>query len=127
MTYKLPKNRQVYFEKVWALVRQIPAGKVATYGQLAQMIPSISDMSPEDYKAFSPRWVGDAMAICPDDVPWHRVTNSQGKISRKAGAYEQQSLLQKEGLVFTSDKLDLKQYQWKNSVDTNEPIQATLF
>ncbi|MBX2868688.1 MAG: MGMT family protein, partial [Acidiferrobacterales bacterium] len=52
-------NRQSYFEQVWDLARQIPFGKVATYGQLAQMLSSPPDISPEDYKTFGPRWVGD--------------------------------------------------------------------
>ena len=127
MNYVYPPNRKTYFEQVWVLARQIPNGKVATYGQLAQLIPSPSDVSPDDYKAYSPRWVGDAMAACPDDVPWHRVINSQGKISQKTNADEQQRLLQKEGLVFTKDKLDLKTCQWGNSESKDEPIQASLF
>jgi len=127
MNYVYPPNRQAYFEQVWNLARQIPYGKVATYGQLAQMIPSPSDINAEDYKAYSPRWVGDAMAACPDDVPWQRVLNSQGKISRKTNADEQQRLLEQEGLVFVKDKLDLKACQWGNPEPKGEPIQATLF
>ncbi len=127
MIYLSPTNRQAYFEQVWGLVRQIPDGKVATYGQLAQMLPSHQDISPEDYKAFSPRWVGDAMATCPDDVPWHRVINSQGKISRKTNGEEQRLLLLKEGLVFIAGKLDLRKFQWGNPEPKNEPTQATLF
>jgi len=123
-TDKLTLNK---FEQVWNLARQIPYGKVATYGQLAQMIPSPPDISAEDYKAYSPRWVGDAMAACPDDVPWQRVLNSQGKISRKTNADEQQRLLEQEGLVFVKDKLDLKACQWGNPEPKDEPIQATLF
>nr|MBX2868072.1 MGMT family protein [Acidiferrobacterales bacterium] len=53
---------------------------------------------------FGPRWVGDAMAACPDDIPWQRVVNSQGKISRKTNADEQQRLLQQEGHMFIQVK-----------------------
>jgi len=124
MNFTQPPNRQDYFEKVWRLVRKTPIGKVATYGQLSQMITAPQDISPEDYKAYSPRWVGDAMAACPDDVPWQRVINSQGKISGKSNAEKQRALLQQEGLVFVKDKLDLKTCQWGSP---DQPEQTTLF
>ena len=127
MSYPQPTDRQAYFEQVWGLARQIPSGKVVTYGQLAQMLPSPQDISPEDYKVCSPRWVGDAMAACPNDVPWHRVVNSQGKISRKSNAEEQRHQLEQEGLVFVKGKLDLKSCQWGNPKSEGKPKQATLF
>ena len=80
MRYSSPPNQQAYYEQVWQLVRQIPRGKVASYGQIALMIPPPMGVDFDSYKAFSPRWVGGAMAACPDDVPWQRVINSQGKI-----------------------------------------------
>ena len=76
MRYSSPPNQQAYYEQVWTLVRQIPRGKVAAYGQIALMIPPPMGLDFEAYKAFSPRWVGGAMAACPDDVPWQRVINS---------------------------------------------------
>ena len=127
MNYTQPPNRQAYFEQVWSLVRKIPNGKVTTYGQLAQMIISPQDISPEDYKAYSPRWVGDAMAACPNDVPWQRVINSQGKISGKSNAEKQRTLLEQEGLVFVKDKLDLKTCQWGRPELKDQPAQTTLF
>ena len=66
------------------LVRQVPSGKVVTYGQIAQMLPPPEEMDFETYQALSPRWVGSAMAACPDDVPWQRVINAQGKISDRS-------------------------------------------
>ena len=60
-------------------------------------------------KAFGPRWVGGAMAACPDDVPWQRVINSQGRISERPGAEKQRMLLEGEGIVFVKDKVDLKE------------------
>ncbi|MDO9349360.1 MAG: MGMT family protein [Anaerolineales bacterium] len=71
---------------VWDIVRQIPAGKVATYGQIAALIPPPGGMPLPDYLAFEARWVGGAMAACPPDVPWQRVINAQGKISLRPGA-----------------------------------------
>ncbi len=44
------------------MVRQAPRGKVATYGQIAQMIPPLAEIDLETYQAFSSRWVGSAMA-----------------------------------------------------------------
>ena len=51
---------------------------MVTYGQIAQMLPPPEEMDFETYQALSPRWVGSAMAACPDDVPWQRVINAQG-------------------------------------------------
>jgi len=130
MRFSSPPNQQAYYEQVWQLVRQIPPGKVATYGQIALMIPPPMGVDFDGYKAFSPRWVGGAMAACPDDVPWQRVINSQGKISERAGGAEKQRiLLEEEGIVFVKDKVDLKKYGWSglNEEDNVEPHQPSLF
>jgi methylated-DNA-protein-cysteine methyltransferase-like protein len=103
MNYLPPPNKQIFYEQIWDLARQIPLGKVATYGQLGQMLETPANITPEDYKVFCPRWVGDAMAACPQDVPWQRVINSQGKISQKFDAERQKQLLENEGLVFVKD------------------------
>ena len=127
MNYIPPPNWQIYYEQIWDLARQIPYGKVATYGQLGQMLAAPKDITPEDYKIFAPRWVGDAMADCPQDIPWQRVINSQGKISQRYDAEKQKLLLENEGLVFVKDKLDLKLYQWGNLEQEDAPEQASLF
>jgi methylated-DNA-protein-cysteine methyltransferase-like protein len=100
MRYTTPPNQQAYYEQVWELVRQIPRGKVAAYGHISMMLPPPNGVEIESYKAFGPRWVGGAMAACPDDVPWQRVINAQGKISERAGAERQRHLLEEEGVVF---------------------------
>lgn len=127
MPYQSPPNPQIYQEQVWTLVRQIPYGKVATYGQIAQMIPLPDGIALPEYKAFGPRWVGDAMAACPNDVPWQRVINAQGKISDRPGAQRQRQRLEEEGVVFVNDKVDLKRYQWQGPDQAAEPQQTTLF
>jgi len=127
MRYSSPPNQQAYYEQVWALVRQIPPGKVASYGQIAMLIPPPVGVDFEGYRAFSPRWVGGAMAACPDDVPWQRVINSQGKISERPGAERQRELLEQEGVVFVKDKVDFKKYGWKGPGQEDEPKQETLF
>ena len=127
MRYSSPPNQQAYYEQVWNLVRKIPRGNVASYGQIAMMIPPPIGVDLDNYKAFSPRWVGGAMAACPDDVPWQRVINSQGKISERPGAERQRALLEEEGVIFVKDKVDMKQYGWKGLGDEEEPKQESLF
>ncbi len=93
-------------ELIYSLVRQIPAGKVATYGQIAALVGT------------GPRQVGYAMAALPDpDVPWHRVINSQGKVSpRRGGDGEniQRVVLEAEGVKFSiAGRVNLKQVLWE--------------
>jgi methylated-DNA-protein-cysteine methyltransferase-like protein len=127
MRHKPPPNQKAYYEEVWTLVRQVPQGRVVTYGQIAQMLPPPAGVDPEEYKVFGSRWVGDAMAACPEDVPWQRVINSQGRISQRPGALKQRRLLEQEGIVFANDKLDLKVYQWQGPDQEDAPRQASLF
>lgn len=126
-SFSSPPNQQNYYEEVWMIVRQIPRGKVATYGQIAKMIPPPNGVDIEAYKAFAPRWVGGAMANCPDDVPWQRVINSKGEISERQGAERQRLLLEDEGVKFDAkNKIDLKIFGWSGNDDA-QPIQSKLF
>lgn len=91
------------------MVRQIPPGKVATYGQIASLVGNCSA-----------RMVGYAMSSLPtpDEVPWQRVINSQGKISPRGdlggGAAHQRALLEEEGVRFSPEgKVDWKQVRWE--------------
>jgi len=109
-----PAQRTAFFRSVWAFVRQIPAGKVSTYGQIAARIPPPQGVTPEDFKALRARWVGQAMAECPGDVPWQRVINSEGKISPRPGAELQRQLLEAEGVTFDARaRVDLEKYGWQ--------------
>ena len=111
--YVSPPDVQLFNARVWEIVRQIPAGRVATYGQIAARIPPPADMDARTYLAFSPRWVGGAMAACPEDVPWQRVINAQGRISLRSGAERQRQLLEAEGVLFDDrERVDLKRYGW---------------
>lgn len=108
-----PPNPAAFNAAVWELVRQIPEGKVATYGQIAALIPPPEGMTPKDYQAFGARWVGGAMAACPEGVPWQRVINAQGKISLRRGAERQRELLEAEGVEFDQrERVDLARYAW---------------
>ncbi len=114
-----PPDQRAYYASVWEIVRQIPRGRVATYGQIAALIPPPTGVSDKDYQAWGARWVGGAMANCPADVPWQRVINSQGKISlRRGGGYERQrALLEAEGVTFDDlGRVDLQRYGWSGAL-----------
>ena len=122
-----PPDKQRYYEQVWVLVRQVPAGRVATYGQIAKLIPPPAGVSTDEYRLSAARWVGLAMAACPDDVPWQRVINSQGRVSPRPEAAKQRQLLQAEGILFANDKLDLNEYLWAGPGVKDNPVQSRLF
>lgn len=114
MGFSSPPNPQAYQNIVWEITRQVPPGKVSTYGQISSMIPPPGTLSLKDYEAFGPRWVGGAMANCPDGVPWQRVINAQGKISQRPGAQRQRELLEEEGVEFDDrDRIDFDRYGWE--------------
>lgn len=109
-----PPNPHDFNTRVWELARRIPHGKVATYGQLALGLPVPPGVEADTYKAFGARWVGGAMAACPNDVPWWRVINSKGEISPRPGAARQRELLEAEGVSFNEKgRIDLKVYGWE--------------
>jgi methylated-DNA-protein-cysteine methyltransferase-like protein len=109
-----PPDPQMFRIQVWEIVRKIPFGRVTTYGQIAALLPVPVGMSAQDFRAFAPRWVGGAMAACPEDVPWQRVTNAQGKISLKGSDQShQRELLEAEGIEFDQrQRVDLKRFGW---------------
>lgn len=98
------------YQKIYAIVQQIPYGQVATYGQVAELagLPRRA------------RLVGYALfRVAPEmDVPWHRVINAKGEISmspfREGNDYLQRSLLEDEGIQFNQHgKVNLRQYLWQ--------------
>jgi methylated-DNA-protein-cysteine methyltransferase related protein len=125
--FTTPPARAEFNRQVWEIVRQVPAGKVTTYGFIAGLLPPPGGMDPGDYRAWGARWVGSAMAACPPDVPWQRVVNAQGKISLRpaGGGLDQRELLEAEGVEFSgADKIDLKHYAWQGPEETWQ--QASL-
>jgi methylated-DNA-protein-cysteine methyltransferase related protein len=117
--YSSPPNPIAFKNLVWNLVRQIPPGRVASYGQIANFIPPPPGVDPPDYLAFGARWVGSAMASCPEDVPWQRVINSQGKISlaNPEAAQHQRQLLEEEGVIFDErSRVDFTKYRWEGPI-----------
>lgn len=96
------------FERVYQVVRQIPEGKVATYGQVARLAGN---------KKWS-RVVGYALHVNPEPgkIPCHRVVNRLGEPSKAfafGGVNKQIELLEAEGVTFTDGRVDMKQYQWE--------------
>ncbi len=101
----------VFKRQVWEVVRQIPQGRVATYGQIARLVPAPEGVDAQTYQAYGARWAGAAMAACPDDVPWQRVINAKGEISPRPGAGEQRRVLEAEGIVFDErNRVDLARF-----------------
>ena len=89
---------------VLALVARIPRGRVASYGQLAALAG----------KPRSARAVGRVMSRA-DGVPWHRVVNSQGGISRRTrmtGMVTQRIRLEQEGIVFKRGRVLMSRFRW---------------
>jgi methylated-DNA-protein-cysteine methyltransferase related protein len=111
--FSSPPDPQAFNRQVWELVRAIPPGRVAAYGQIAALLPPPPGVEVESYRAFGPRWVGGALAACPDDVPWQRVINARGEISPRPGAARQRELLEAEGVTFDDrGRVDFDRYGW---------------
>ncbi len=95
------------YQRIYAVVRRIPEGRVATYGQVAA----------EAGLPGHARQVGYALHALDDEtVPWHRVINAQGRVSLRAEpGWEgyQRHLLEEEGVEFNDrDAVDLKRFRW---------------
>lgn len=97
---------------IYKVVKKIPRGRVATYGQIAALacMPRAA------------RQVGYALRATPDNVkiPWHRVVNAQGRVSMRLKDWQsggddlQKILLEAEDIEFNdTGKLDLKRYRWE--------------
>lgn len=97
---------------IYEVVKRIPYGKVATYGQIAML-------------AGNPRWsrvVGYVLHVNPDPrhIPCYRVVNRFGEPSPAfafGGVNEQIALLENEGVTFTDGRVDLQKYLWDGTSD----------
>lgn len=105
-----------FFDKVYQVVRQVPYGKVTSYGAIAKAIGA----------AKSARMVGYAMnnAHNLEDVPAHRVVNRNGMLTGKhhfAGTNLMQQLLENEGVVVIEDKVqDFDKVFWNPEVESRK-------
>ena len=104
----MPTSQRLY-DRIYAMVRQIPPGKVTTYGRIAELVGGCTA-----------RMVGYAMAALKrgtaPDVPWQRVINAKGKVSVHGdgiGNAMQQVILEEEGILFDGNGcVDFKQFGW---------------
>ena len=105
------------YELIWSWVRKVPAGRVATYGQIAE-IAGLEGHA---------RQVGYALHALSSDsgVPWHRVVNSFGEVSRRSDSDSdelQTELLRAEGVVFdTTGRIDLRRFRWRVRAKLTRP------
>ncbi len=113
------KKNEDFFNQVYDIVKNIPYGKVTTYGRIAQHIGLIS----------SARMVGWALNAVAGrtDIPCHRVVNRNGELSGKmyfATPYLMRELLESEGIEFINEAVDLEKFLWepeKNSTTLSIP------
>jgi methylated-DNA-protein-cysteine methyltransferase-like protein len=95
------------YEAIWNIVRTIPRGRVASYGQIARLagLPKHARLG------------GTALGAAGKlKLPWHRVINAQGRIAlppNSTGFREQRKRLREEGVMVLKGKVDLKRYGWK--------------
>ncbi len=101
---------ETHFEAVYALVRQVPKGRVITYGHIAEILA---------LPGLSARGVGQAMYFAPSDVPWHRVIGAGGMlpVGKRSPEMrlEQLRLLQQENTPFTAtnpERIDMSRAGW---------------
>jgi methylated-DNA-protein-cysteine methyltransferase-like protein len=107
------------YQRIYRVVARIPRGRVATYGQVADLAGL----------ARGARQVGYALAALRDDsgrIPWHRVLNARGETTTR---YQpdfkalQRELLESEGVVFDANgRVSLQKYQWRG-VESSPPVQ----
>ncbi len=110
---KIKKTTDVdWYSNVWKVVSEIPSGHVLTYGEVARLagLPRAA------------RRVSQALRRAPRgmQLPWHRVINSQGKISfpeDSSGWKRQKDKLENEGVVFLNGKVNLDQFGYRGAVD----------
>lgn len=97
-------EEEAFFDQVYAIVSEIPAGKVATYGQIAKLAG----------RAKNARLVGKALRFAQfyGNFPCHRVINAYGRLA--PGFIEQAELLEREGILLKQNGcVDISVYQWK--------------
>ena len=102
------------YPRIWNVVYAIPKGRVASYGQIAELA-GVSGRR-------GARMVGWALGQAPDrsTLPWHRVLNAQGKISIPEGSRaraEQIRRLTAEGILVNDGRVDMRRYRWEPDVD----------
>ncbi|WLG69392.1 MGMT family protein [Pseudomonas brassicacearum] len=99
---------QIRRTTLYLALAQVPAGKVVTYGQLAEMAGL----------GRAARWVGRTLSQLPNDtkLPWHRVLGAGGRISLPVGSAsgdEQRARLRMEGISVLNNRVDIQRHGWR--------------
>nr|WP_305519420.1 MGMT family protein [Pseudomonas sp. Q11] len=99
---------QIRRTTLYLTLAQVPAGKVVTYGQLAEMAGL----------GRAARWVGRTLSQLPNDtkLPWHRVLGAGGRISLPVGSAsgdEQRARLRMEGVSVLNNRVDIQRHGWR--------------
>ncbi len=109
---------------IYALIREVPKGEVASYGMIASLLPGVTA-----------RMVGRSLSHMPKGVktPWQRIVNSSGAIVSRHGAVRQREMLAKEKVSFRNNgHVDLKTHLWggpssqwiiENGFDPNDVME----
>jgi methylated-DNA-protein-cysteine methyltransferase-like protein len=100
------------FDRIWATIRDIPEGSVASYGQIADIAGIVRGA----------RQVGTALRRLPSghNVPWHRVLQASGTIAFEKGSdkfEEQSNCLAKEGVAILEGRVNMRKYRWQPDLD----------
>ncbi len=105
-------DRNARTQRIWETILEIPEGKVASYGQIAEIagIPR------------GARQTAYALRVAPDDLrlPWHRVITASGKIAFEKGSRPyrlQRDRLRDEGVTVMGGKVDMKEFRWQPDLD----------
>jgi len=108
-------NPQAFYAEVWNIVSMIPRGNVASYGQIAKMLPPPAGVDEATFAEFGALWVSNAVAASPSEIPWQRVVNSKGEITDRdpVEAKRHKLMLYDEGVPFNPrGRIDMKKYGW---------------
>ncbi len=105
-------DKQARLERLWETIRDVPAGSVASYGQIAEIagIPR------------GARQTAYALRVAPDghDLPWFRIITASGKLAFAPGSApfrKQKRLLEDEGVRVVNGRVDMKVYRWQPDLD----------
>ena len=99
-----------FYARAWQVVRSIPRGKVASYGQVAELAGAPKGA----------RQVGRAMRFAPPSLPWHRVVTASGRVAfpaHSAGYRRQCARLSEEDVPVIGGRIDMRRYRWQPTLD----------
>jgi methylated-DNA-protein-cysteine methyltransferase-like protein len=116
VTKRRTQRRGVLFARIYAVVRRVPRGRVASYGLVARVVGA----------GCGARTVGYALAATPEEsnVPWQRIVNRAGRVSLPGlGGEVQRALLEAEGIVFDAlHRIDMARFGWAGGATSRRGV-----